>query len=178
MLRARLIPHPQTPGHAVRNVVAELSRAETGSLQVRYLIEGAIKKLKIPARGAPERADGLWQRTCCELFLSEPGVESYQEFNFSPSGAWAAYAFARYRERAADEAVLGPRILLRHNAGTLELVARIRLGADRRLMFGISVVIEETDGALSYWALAHPGERPDFHDRRSFTLELPASHDA
>ena len=28
---------------------------------------------------------------------------------------------------------------------------------------GLSAVIETTDGALSYWALAHPAEKPDFH---------------
>ena len=33
--------------------------------------------------------------------------------------------------------------------------------------------IEETDGTLSYWALAHPSPKPDFHHPDGFVLELP-----
>ena len=28
---------------------------------------------------------------------------------------------------------------------------------------GLSAIIEEEDGTISYWALAHPPGRPDFH---------------
>jgi hypothetical protein len=35
-------------------------------------------------------------------------------------------------------------------------------------------VIEETNGRLSYWALAHPPGKPDFHHSDCFALELPA----
>ena len=28
---------------------------------------------------------------------------------------------------------------------------------------GLSAVLEEADGAKSWWALAHPAEEPDFH---------------
>ena len=45
--------------------------------------------------------------------------------------------------------------------------------ADGRL--GLSVVIETLDGAISYWALAHPSEKPDFHHPDSFILTLPES---
>jgi len=33
-------------------------------------------------------------------------------------------------------------------------------------------VIEEKDGAKSYWALAHPPGAPDFHHRDCFAIEL------
>jgi hypothetical protein len=39
---------------------------------------------------------------------------------------------------------------------------------------GLTAVIETTDGARSYWALAHGGARPDFHDPATFTLRVPA----
>jgi hypothetical protein len=39
-------------------------------------------------------------------------------------------------------------------------------------------VIEEVDGGLSYWALAHPPGKPDFHDPNCFALELPESRGA
>jgi hypothetical protein len=33
-------------------------------------------------------------------------------------------------------------------------------------------VIEEAGGGISYWALAHPPGRPDFHHADGFALEL------
>jgi len=36
----------------------------------------------------------------------------------------------------------------------------------------LSAVIEATDGSLSYWALEHPADKPDFHHPDSFALEL------
>jgi hypothetical protein len=38
---------------------------------------------------------------------------------------------------------------------------------------GLSAVIEDVDGGLSYWALAHPSDKPDFHHPDSFALTLP-----
>ena len=40
------------------------------------------------------------------------------------------------------------------------------------LRLGASAVIETADGALSYWALAHPAGRPDFHHADGFALDL------
>jgi hypothetical protein len=37
----------------------------------------------------------------------------------------------------------------------------------------LAAVLEDRDGRLSYWALEHPSERPDFHHPNSFVLELP-----
>ena len=37
----------------------------------------------------------------------------------------------------------------------------------------ISAVIEEADGTKSYWALAHPPGKPDFHHADGFALQLP-----
>jgi ABC-type uncharacterized transport system permease subunit len=41
-----------------------------------------------------------------------------------------------------------------------------------RLALALSVVVEHEDGVLSYWALAHPAAKPDFHHRDAFVLEL------
>ena len=38
---------------------------------------------------------------------------------------------------------------------------------------GLSAVIEDTSGGKSYWALAHPPGKPDFHHADCFALELP-----
>jgi hypothetical protein len=37
---------------------------------------------------------------------------------------------------------------------------------------GLSAVIEETSGHKSYWALAHPPGRPDFHHSDCFVYEF------
>ena len=40
------------------------------------------------------------------------------------------------------------------------------------IQMAISAVIRCTDGAVSYWALVHCGDQPDFHLRKSFTIDL------
>ena len=40
---------------------------------------------------------------------------------------------------------------------------------------GLSAVIEETDGNTSYWALAHPPGKPDFHHAAGFAYDLAAA---
>ena len=48
-----------------------------------------------PAEG---RAPELWKTTCFEAFLRAKGEEAYREWNFAPTGNWAAYDFKRYRK--------------------------------------------------------------------------------
>jgi hypothetical protein len=36
----------------------------------------------------------------------------------------------------------------------------------------LSAVIEAADGTISYWALKHPSDRPDFHHADSFAIQL------
>ena len=42
------------------------------------------------------------------------------------------------------------------------------------LRLALAAVLEDQQGALSYWALAHPPGKPDFHHPAGFTLELHA----
>lgn len=129
------------------------------------------------AHGVRERADGLWQHTCAELFVGAATGMGYREFNFSPAGQWAAYDFSGYRQRCeALPALCPPAIGLHHGERvsmevTLECAAlpAFDAGAGAR-RFGLAMVLESLDGALSYWALAHPGVRPDFHDHAGFVL--------
>jgi hypothetical protein len=52
------------------------------------------------------------------------------------------------------------------------LGATITLNADVNWELGLSVVLEEKNGAKSYWALAHPPGKPDFHHEDCFAHEL------
>ncbi len=123
------------------------------------------------------RADELWRQTCFELFLKPEREAAYFEFNLSPSGKWAAYAFDDYRAGMRDLALpVDPHIELERQGEAFVLEADVDLSAIPcgKLLAGISAVIEEVDGTKSYWALRHPAGAPDFHHADCFALELPA----
>jgi hypothetical protein len=165
-----LVAHPQTLPGAVRGVHAGAARAPRGLLALRYRIEGDLERLRIAPPRAPAIAERLWEHSCCEVFIAPAGAAGYQEFNFSPSGEWAAYAFQGYRQgdpwRAPD-----PQIDVRRSGHELELRARIPAPAGR-LRVALCAVIEDREGVLSYWALRHPAGKPDFHHPDGFALEL------
>jgi hypothetical protein len=173
--------HPASPTSAVRAIDVRAEwRGEI--LALRYRLEGEIGRLHIPAPRPARIAEQLWRHTCFEAFVAPRGTSAYHELNFSPSGEWAAYAFERYRVgQPVTDASLEPQVAVRCEAGALELTATVRLArlgttpAGGPILLGLSAVMEERSGALSYWALAHPSEHPDFHDRRAFTLELTDS---
>lgn len=178
----RLIAHPQTPGLAVQalRVVLAAAPARDG-WQLRYELAGDLAALRLPAHSAnPGPADGLWQHSCFEAFVGCSGADAYLEFNFSPSGDWAAYAFRAPRKRAGTGHLpLRPRLHCVREAHRFvldawlprALAACLPRAPDR---IGLSAVIEQADGQLSYWALAHPAARPDFHQRAAWTARLPA----
>lgn len=170
MPSAALEPHPATPCAALRAMKASIER-NGAALQVLYVLEGEIARLRIPEPIAPRAAERLWQHTCCELFVVRSGESGYFEFNFSPSGEWAAYEFGSYREgrRSLD---LPPQIKVRRLAQRLELEALVSLKGSGKLLIGLSSVVEEESGALSYWALRHPPGKPDFHHRDAFAMQL------
>ena len=99
----------------------------------------------------------------------------YRECNFSPSGEWAVYDFRGYRDGGGLENELAPGIDVHKTMDRLELAAEIGqdlLPHGRPLRLGLSAVVEETGGILSYWALRHPPGKPDFHHTDAFALQL------
>lgn len=162
--------HPESRGGAVHGIGVRLTRSG-GTLSLTYVIEGKIDALRVPPPRPPRMAERLWQHTCCELFVARRGTPAYHEFNFSPSGEWAAYAFTDYRQGGPFTAS-DPRIAAQARAGKLEIAASVDLGSMQNLLVGLSAVIEHPDGTLSYWALRHAPGKPDFHQRDAFALEL------
>jgi len=169
--------HPQSDCSAVRGLSAHARAAAEGALAVTFVLEAELEQLRIAAPRPPHRIDGLWRHTCFEVFISAYG-EAYHEFNFSPSGEWAAYAFTRYRDGGPLTAAMCPSINVRAESRQLVLDALIPAGclpareADTRWRLGLTAVIEDTAGMLSYWALEHPPGRPDFHHSDGFALQL------
>lgn len=178
-MRSVLIIHPESRCDAVQRIEADIVR-RPGEIALRYVVTGAIDDLRLPATRAPARADELWRHTCFEVFLRIGAGPSYAEFNFAPSTEWAAYRFSSYREGMTAWELEAPRIDVDARAEGLTLQSTLDLndaafpGDSWRL--GLAAVIEETNGRKSYWALAHPAGRPDFHHSDCFALELaPAS---
>jgi hypothetical protein len=144
-----------------------------GVLVLRWVVAGA-GALVVPVRAAvPARTDGLWQATCCELFLRGEG-DAYREINLSPSGHWAAYAFDAYRGGMRDAPFAAPGIEVQQGFTlTATLPGDVLHGATRA---SLTAVIEETGGHKSCWALAHGGGAPDFHAPSCFVLPIGAAH--
>ncbi|MBM4263444.1 MAG: DOMON-like domain-containing protein [Deltaproteobacteria bacterium] len=183
--RITLRLHPfARPSVGVEGVHAGIARKQN-QLIFRYRLDGNLALLRLPKLAAPVHADGLWQHTCFEAFVGVRGSAAYYEFNFSPSRQWAVYEFRSYRDgvplRASDWA---PELSVRYAGNCLELEAVVPLEplawitAGARLHVGLTAVIEGGDGELSYWALKHPADKPDFHHPESFLLQLALGNES
>ena len=171
--------HPATPTSVVRRIDVGVGMQHDGALRLRYFLDGEIDRIALPPRGIGRRAERLWQHTCFEAFVARSDARAYCELNFSPSRSGPHSDSRAYREG------MSPIALQRDPAIAVSVVrgpARARgvvgpeillaLPGMSSLKLGLSAVIEETDGRLSYWALVHPAERPDFHHRDGFVLPL------
>jgi hypothetical protein len=171
-----LHPHPASPHDGVSAVrVAVIPGARR--LQLHYHLDGDIARLRIPPDSEPVRATELWRHTCFEAFLLRPSSTEYFEYNFSPSGAWAAYRFAAYRQGMAD-LTEGAAPLISCRASAASLAVAVTLDLDwlqdpfDTVRLGLTAVIEDRAQVLSYWALKHASEKPDFHRAECFVAAL------
>jgi hypothetical protein len=170
--------HPSRRPETVRSIQVLVRRSPSAELQMTFRLEGDIPRIWVPSPGEPRIATQLWRHTCFEAFIAVEGQPAYHEFNFAPSGEWAAYAFCGYRNGGplANE-MMRPDIAVGSTGNQLELDTLVRLDSlsaihpRASLRIGLSAVIEASDG-LSYWALRHPADKPDFHDADGFALLL------
>jgi hypothetical protein len=144
------------------------------------VLQGDLDTLRIPEERPNRRMEALWRHTCFEAFLMAGDDASYQEYNFSPSGEWAAYWFRGYRQANYQQAGVTtnePAAVIRvhQSAQHLALDAEMPLELPpltHSIRLGLSAVVETVDGGLSYWALRHPPGKPDFHHADAFALQL------
>jgi len=167
MTRLSLSPHPHSPRGPIDRIGAEVQRGREERFVVRYLVEGNIGAVSLPALVSPARTDGLWRQTCFEAFIAPSSGKGYFEFNFSPSTEWAAYRFSAYREGMCDALECpAPTISINKDERAFELTATLDLnwiGASVPWRLGLSAIVVDAKGDKSYWALAHPDGKPDFH---------------
>lgn len=178
-MRQVLKLHADSHCAPLRQVEVDVARHRAGGLVLRYVVSGRVDELALPVVTGPARTDELWRHTCFEAFIRPSPGDAYYEFNFAPSTQWAAYRFDSYRTgmRAAGE-IGAPRIEIERVAEHFTLQATLQwdesseLGRAATWRLGLSAVLEEADGGKSYWALAHPPGKPDFHCADCFALEL------
>jgi len=178
-----LLAHPGAQPGAAQDLVQELSvkitRPAHDQLALTYRLVGDLASLRLPEPRPPLRTDGLWRHSCFEAFIGHAGAGDYWEYNLSPSGAWAAYHFTGYREGMAPLMKgAAPQITQEMGSESCEVFATLDLSwlakssAGVGLRLGLAAVIEDRARVLSYWALKHPAEKPDFHHADGFVVTL------
>ena len=179
-MQFNLIPHPTTPAAgapfkvwASVDHIASLGAA-VATTNIWFGVGAPAARFVIPPLTEPWRADELWLTTCFEAFLLPAGADAYREWNFAPSGNWAAYDFTATRTGMARADVGSPPyIRMEDNFTWWTVGATIAADAAGQCRLGLSAVLEEQDGTRSFWALAHPNaEKPDFHHPDCFAAQL------
>ena len=174
-MRFELVPHPDGPPAGGASVVVNV-HAYPDTVDIDYEISAA-EPLVLAADtdrgvGGGLRREGLWRHTCGEIFALDPQRPGpYLEFNFSPGGDWAAYAFDAPRRgmRAHD---WGGAPVIRCVLGTPDTEERVsslqlhvslpRPAFGPCLAVAPTMVIETREG-LGYWARQHLAGPADFH---------------
>lgn len=177
-----LQPHLDSPRLPVDSLTAQARRTRGGRLEMIYRLEGELGALLVPELSDPGRADELWKHTCFEIFLLKAEAPSYIEFNFAPTGQWAAYSFRSRRSgmrniEGVSQAPIGTMTFGRQFVlkADVDLLGIDGLPpADAPWRAAISTVIEAADGRKAYWAVQHPEGNPDFHAPEGFVIDLPA----
>ncbi|HLH87995.1 MAG TPA: DOMON-like domain-containing protein [Xanthobacteraceae bacterium] len=177
--------HPDSQCVAATRIEVDVARPLRGSLVVSYVVHGEISRLRLPAVTASKRSDELWRHTCFEAFFGTAAPAAYYELNFAPSTQWAAYQFSSYRAgmRVATH-VRPPIIKVQSTSGCYALQASLDLDTfsdlprDVGWRLGLAAITEDSDGRKSYWALAHPPGKADFHHSDCLAHELAGHQDA
>lgn len=146
------------------------------SVFISYKVQGELPAIDL-GEGHPHHARviKLWEKSCFELFMKN-AEDNYIEFNFSPEFEWNCFYFAKKGDALAEYArmdLVKVDILL--SLDVFHLIVELDKKKFPENFFkgqlnaGITSVIKEKNGKLSYWALSHHDTRPNFHDFRSFT---------
>jgi hypothetical protein len=177
-MRFELAPHsttlPQPPFTLWASAERSAAFGETATLNLWFGVSAPMSRFSVPSPAdSPARRDNLWQSTCFECFLKEEGQDAYNEWNFSPSGDWAAYDFESEREGMAPADVASPPyIRTEDNLTWWGLGVTLSIPSDLQFTIALSAVIEERGGHRSFFALHHPTQQPDFHHPDCFTARL------
>ncbi len=151
------------------------------SVFISYKLQGALSNIDL-GEGNPHHARvmKLWEKSCFELFIKNAD-NSYIEFNFSPEFEFNCFYFAGLGDALCEYSRMDSvKIDILLSLDVFHLIAEI----DKKkfpesffmnkghLKVGITSVIQDKNGSISYWALSHHDTRPNFHDFKSFKANL------
>jgi hypothetical protein len=184
MTHFSLIPFPDNRPHPEIEITGQIERLEQ-QVNITFELIGEIQQVAVtPPDGNPSRCNELWQTTCFEFFLGLKNSPKYWEFNLSPGGHWNIYRFDDYRQGMAEELAfesLPFLVKVKPNSLTLSLSLDLEpiIPSTQSLEVAITTVIERKinnliskQDAITYWALTHVAKEADFHQRKSFILNL------
>jgi hypothetical protein len=171
--------HADSTCSAATHIEVDVACPHGSKLVLSYFVIGTMGDIRLPTVTVPARSHGLWRHTCFEAFVSASLGDFYYEFNFAPSTQWAAYRFSSYRSgMQVATGIIAPIIDVRSGPdryilqATLDLDCLPDLPRDDRWRLALSALIQDTGGQKSYWALAHPPGKPDFHHADCFAYAL------
>lgn len=149
-------------------------------LEINFTLMGDMTSLHLPSPAEnSNRVVGLYHHTCLEIFLKRGS--RYLEWNFSFSGDWCIFLFDSYRKKSTEQENLDSSLFSIKHISHSNSEARFGVGINLdRLNFlgrgeshlGFSAVLEHPKSQLSYWALKHVANQPDFHQEKSFIVTL------
>lgn len=168
--------YSRLPHKVYAEISLDLERSKI--IRLKFQIEGEVEKIGLSSnsRGFEKtqqlRQHGLWNATCFELFLKPVGQEHYYEFNWNTESAWNLYRFDRYRIPQPPmenfEFSLNKKSW---NGKTLELEI-FNESPHEKFKAGLSAILLDTKGTMDFFALSHPAREADFHDARSFAVDI------
>lgn len=146
------------------------------TVEIDFLVKGNLTGIHLPKREEKrKRVIGLWESSCFECFILNNETKSYYEFNFSPEGHWNCFYFSKPKAPLTqspnfEEIECTTKLLDQ----TFSLKASINLynlhpgfWKKESMSFGLTSVIESNSN-LSYWAISHNDEKPNFHNFETF----------
>lgn len=145
------------------------------SVFISYKLHGDLSQLDL-GDGHPHRARiiKLWEKSCFELFMKDTNG-SYIEFNFSPVFEWNAFYFVKKGDELKEYLKMDTvKIDVLLSDEVFHLIVEIDKNKfpnaffDSALEVGMTSVLKEKNGSLSYWAIKHCDSKPNFHDFRSY----------
>jgi hypothetical protein len=185
-----LIPH--TSNGVLDHIAGELNITST-DIHCCWQLDATDESIDWPpiTRGHGVSAGGeqcrhmnLWEHSCFELFFRIPEEETYYEFNVSPSGHWNSFEFTGLRNGMSETSTIRLESCVSSKDGRKHTLSAnlVHELPTRRLQVGVCAIVEfkrvestgttgqQEDASLAYYALSHPGVRPDFHHPRGHVM--------
>lgn len=156
-------------------ISTKVSLLDTKLLISFHLTDPDQKVILQDIKSNPSRVIGLWNQTCFEFFLKCQSTGQYIEFNISPSHDWNIFHFSKLGDELNELSEIQSLIIqseYKDSSFTILFKADLRnlpnsFNQISDLYISTTAVINIED-TLSYWAIKHTDDRPNFHHPESY----------